>query len=46
MERVKVFSPASVANVACGYDIFGFALHGIGDEIILTKRNDSKLVIT
>lgn len=46
MESVKVFSPASVANVACGYDIFGFALHDIGDEITLTKRNDSKLVIT
>lgn len=46
MESVKVFSPASVANVACGYDIFGFALNEIGDEITLTKRNDSKLVIT
>ncbi len=46
MESIKVFSPASVANVACGYDIFGFALEEIGDEITLTKRNDSKLVIT
>lgn len=46
MESVKVFSPASVANVACGYDIFGFALNDIGDEITLTKRHDSKLVIT
>ncbi len=46
MESVKVFSPASVANVACGYDIFGFALNDIGDEITLTKRKDSKLVIT
>lgn len=46
MESVKVFSPASVANVSCGYDIFGFALEEIGDEILLRKRNDSKLVIT
>ncbi|MDW3192716.1 MAG: homoserine kinase [Cytophagales bacterium] len=46
MDSIKVFSPASVANVACGYDIFGFALYDIGDEITLTKRNDSKLVIT
>ena len=46
MDSVKVFSPASVANVACGYDIFGFAVDEIGDEITLTKRNDSKLVIT
>ena len=46
MDSIKVFSPASVANVACGYDIFGFAVEKIGDEIILEKRNDSKLVIT
>jgi homoserine kinase len=31
---VKVFAPASVANVAVGYDILGFALNGPGDEII------------
>lgn len=46
MDSVKVFSPASVANVACGYDIFGFALEKIGDEIVLEKRKDSRLVIT
>ncbi len=45
MESVKVFSPASVANVGCGYDIFGFALEHIGDEILLTKRADSELRI-
>ena len=31
---VKVFAPASVANVACGFDILGFALDKPGDEII------------
>lgn len=31
---IKVFAPASVANVACGYDILGFALEKPGDEII------------
>lgn len=30
---IKVFAPATVANVACGYDILGFALHKPGDEI-------------
>ena len=45
MESIKVFAPASVANVSCGYDIFGFALNEIGDEITLTKRDDSQLVI-
>ncbi len=46
MDSVKVFSPASVANVGCGYDIFGFALEAWGDEIQIRKRNDSQLVIT
>ncbi len=33
---IKVFAPASVANVAVGYDILGFALDGPGDEIVAT----------
>ncbi|MCO6489197.1 MAG: homoserine kinase [Phaeodactylibacter sp.] len=31
---VKVFAPATVANVAVGFDILGFALEKPGDEII------------
>lgn len=31
---IKVFAPASVANVACGFDVLGFALNEPGDEII------------
>ena len=45
MEQVKVFSPASVANVGCGYDTFGFAIEGIGDIITISKRDDNQLVI-
>ena len=36
---IKVFAPATVANVACGFDIFGFAVDNPGDEIILKKSN-------
>jgi homoserine kinase len=36
---IKVFAPASVANVACGYDVLGFALEKPGDEIIIRKTN-------
>lgn len=32
--EVKVFTPATVANVACGFDILGFALERPGDEIV------------
>ncbi|MEM9339970.1 MAG: homoserine kinase, partial [Bacteroidota bacterium] len=45
MESIRVFAPASVANVSCGYDIFGFAIHEKGDEITLKKRADHKLHI-
>ncbi len=32
--EIHVFAPASVANVACGYDTLGFALLRPGDDII------------
>ncbi|HMQ59078.1 MAG TPA: homoserine kinase [Flavilitoribacter sp.] len=32
---IKIFAPASVANVAAGFDILGFALERPGDEIIV-----------
>lgn len=43
---VKVFAPASVANVAVGYDILGFAIHGPGDEVILKRGTTPGLKIT
>jgi homoserine kinase len=33
--EVRVFAPASVANVACGFDVLGFALEKPGDEIVV-----------
>ena len=41
MEQVKVYAPASVANVACGFDVLGFALDFPGDTIV-ARKNDSK----
>ncbi|MDH5397896.1 MAG: homoserine kinase [Cyclobacteriaceae bacterium] len=46
MRKVKVFAPATVANVGCGFDVMGLALEGIGDEITITQRADSKIVIS
>jgi len=45
-ESVRVFAPASVANVAVGYDILGFALNGPGDEIVAGFSEDPGLKIT
>ena len=33
MKEVRVFAPATVASVACGFDIFVFALDSPGDEV-------------
>lgn len=33
LSSVKVFSPATVANVACGFDVIGLALDSTGDEM-------------
>ena len=33
MEAVTAFAPATVSNVACGFDVLGFALHEPGDEV-------------
>jgi len=33
MDAVTAFAPATVSNVACGFDVLGFALHEPGDEV-------------
>jgi len=38
--RATAFAPATVANVAVGFDILGFALDKIGDEITVERLND------
>ncbi len=43
---IKVFAPASVANVAVGFDILGFALEKPGDEIIARFSDKPGLRIT
>jgi homoserine kinase len=45
LDSIKVFAPATVANVSCGFDIFGLAVDNPGDEVILKRRNDNKIVI-
>ena len=34
LKEVRVFAPATVANVACGYDVLGFAIDAPGDEVV------------
>ena len=46
MNSIRVFAPATVANVACGFDIFGFAVDSPGDVVELTRRDTPGVVIT
>jgi len=46
MNKIKIFCPASVANVSCGFDVLGFCLNGIGDEIIIRKSSNKGLNIS
>ena len=34
MDSVTAFAPATVSNVACGFDVLGFALASPGDEVV------------
>ncbi len=43
MKKVKVFAPASVANVSCGFDILGFAVDGLGDSIEAEFNDNGKV---
>ncbi len=39
-EAVRIFAPATVANVAAGFDILGFALTQPGDELLVRKTGE------
>jgi len=44
-DSIRVFAPATVANVTCGFDVLGFAVNNPGDEIVLRKTNTDTIVI-
>ncbi|WP_157206381.1 homoserine kinase [Mariniflexile maritimum] len=46
MNEIKIFSPATVANVACGFDVLGFCLDSIGDEMVIRKTDKKGIFIT
>jgi len=46
MEEIKIFSPATVANVACGFDVLGFCLDTIGDQMVIRKTSEKGIKIT
>jgi len=45
-ESVKVFAPATVANVVCGFDVLGFAVNEPGDEVIMRVTGTPGITIS
>ena len=45
MNRAVAFAPATVANVAVGFDILGFALEAPGDRVTVERSEDDGVVV-
>ena len=46
MEKIKVFAPATVANLSCGFDVLGCCLNNVGDEMLIRKNDLNRVRIT
>ena len=46
MKSVRVFAPASIANLGCGFDIMGLALDEVGDVLEMSISEGDGLSIT
>jgi homoserine kinase len=45
-KTLRVFAPASVANVCSGFDVLGFAIAALGDELTIEHSSDKKMHLT
>ncbi len=46
MNEIKIFCPATIANISCGFDVLGLCLEAIGDEMIIRKSDVKGIRIT
>ncbi|WP_435314858.1 homoserine kinase [Cellulophaga fucicola] len=44
--EIRVFCPATIANVSCGFDVLGVALDSVGDEMVIRKTTKKGITIT
>ncbi|GMT45700.1 MAG: homoserine kinase [bacterium] len=45
MKEITIFSPATVANVSCAFDIMGFAVEQAGDRMTFRKTDEKGIRI-
>lgn len=46
MNEIKIFCPATIANLSCGFDVLGLCLATAGDEMIIRKSDIKGIRIT
>lgn len=46
MQEIKLFCPATIANLSCGFDVLGLCLDNVGDEMIVRKSSEKGIRIT
>ncbi|WP_291104458.1 MULTISPECIES: homoserine kinase [unclassified Flavobacterium] len=46
MNEIKIFCPATIANLSCGFDVLGLCLTTAGDEMIIRKSDVKGVRIT
>lgn len=39
MNTIKIFCPATIANLSCGFDVLGLCIETAGDEMIIRKSD-------
>lgn len=45
MKEITIFSPATIANISCGFDVLGLALDTVGDQMTIRKTNEKGIKI-
>jgi homoserine kinase len=46
MKSIKLFCPATIANLSCGFDVLGLCLDNVGDEMVIHKSEEPGVRIT
>ncbi len=44
MDYLKIFSPATIGNVSCGFDAIGVAIDALGDEMTFVKTPNKGMI--
>ena len=46
IKQVRVYAPGSIANLGPGFDVFGVAIEGVGDIVVLKQIREKKVQIS